>query len=767
MSRRVVVISSSRPPSSHGPSTGGGLRTLQLVETAKRAGHRVHVGIERAAGSAEWPEDFGFTTDDLAATLQGLRPDVVLVEQWALLAHLGDYNGPIAVDLHGSLLLENVYRRGGPFDPRDAGAKIEALRRADRIFVPTDAQAAWFGAWACAAGFEPTDLPIDVLPLADPLAAPPGASAVPALPPKSARAARTRSSAAKEPASLHLLYAGARWPWIDSESALCTAAEFVASLRSEGADASLLISTWDPPSHGVAFDLAPSRWPATDRALRPFVGRGTELVPATDHVAWRRTLESRPWVALDLWAPNAERRLAATTRVIEWLSHGIPVVTGEGAEWASPILNAGAGWTVPWGDAGALRALLRSLSEDVRRVRDASVAARTLSMTRHSVEGAGASLRAFLDHPRRAMRAPASVVTVAAEERLAHMRTAMQSFAEAHAAEHERLIARHTAEVAELRGHHHRESEQARIEHHEGLSRAERERREAIDMLERRFEHQIREHEQRAEVRLREQEESGLARLRQLEEQHRERHRAMESEARAEQRRLVEDHRQECARTQGEHDARIAEARARAQAEELRWRAEVVAARTQTRDEADAQLRAVAEAAAAERAATEAAWTERLAALEARLRLAEDGRTGWLSEIAALRARDAIQERRATEAEDRLKDAEARHGEHRARLSQDHMRQEVELRTRIADLGAERATLVERLRAAEEELDASETALRAAEEEARRPAIVRLLGGASSWGSKRSWLSAAPLGARGRQALRVAKLWSQHAADRG
>jgi hypothetical protein len=154
--------------------------------------------------------DRTFTLDGLGDALARERPDLLIVEQWAILGHIGAFPGPVACDAHGSLLLENLYRRGGLDAVLDAGAKIDGLRRADLVLVPNDAQRHHLAAWLTVAGFDPRELPLAVLPLAAPLGPEPG--------PRTGK-------------RLHLVYGGARWPWIDSLWALRAIAAVLPGLR--------------------------------------------------------------------------------------------------------------------------------------------------------------------------------------------------------------------------------------------------------------------------------------------------------------------------------------------------------------------------------------------------------------------------------------------------------------------------------------------------------------------------------------------------------
>lgn len=368
--RRIAVVSSCALPRPGRPVTGGGLRTLQLVETVRAAGHVPSLLVERGA------DPKGFELADLPERLAKLRPSAVIVEQWALAAGLGDFDKPVAIDLHGSLLLENVYRRGEVDLALDAGAKLRALARADLLLVPSVAQLSWFASWATLAGLDPRELPLRLLPLA-----------LPGTPTK-----RT----AKKPA-LRLVYGGARWPWIDSRDALLAAADAVAAIPG----ATLDVFAYDPPRHGLDFDDELGTWGEVDEALAGREADGVTLRPGTSHAKFTAFLREEATVALDLWRPNPERLLAATTRTVESLHAGLPVITVREASWAPALLAAGAGWTT---DSGGLRALLKSLAKGGSLAK-ASAAATTLATTHHTIEPAGVALVAWLESPSRAVRA--------------------------------------------------------------------------------------------------------------------------------------------------------------------------------------------------------------------------------------------------------------------------------------------------------------------------------------------------------------------------
>jgi len=472
--KRVLIVSSCAPPLPGRPVTGGGLRTAQLAAAAEAAGQAVTLMIERAALGDDPPPvlaEAAFDPPGLADAIAARRPDVVVLEQWALAASIGRVADeiPVVVDLHGSLLLENVYRRGGLDLTIDAGTKIECLRRADLVLVPALVQVHHFASWLTVAGFDPRRLPLRVMPLA-----------LPGKPPSARRA--------KSP-KLALIYGGARWPWIDSLAALTTSADAIEALSG----ATLDVHTYAPPRHGMAFDEALGTWTDVDAALA-----GRERITShagTDHATWRAALK-RATVALDVWEPNPERTLAATTRTIEFLWAGLPVITVEGAAWSEELVASGAGWTVPAGPRGddALRSLLEGLHADPSRVAAASRSATALVKDRHAPAEAARALTDFIAAPSRPPRASASLVEAMVAVREAHMDDALRSLKDAHRAEHDRLVTAHRDEVEALRSEHRAEvdalSTSARAEtrritaaHDEHTARVAAERRAEIERL--------------------------------------------------------------------------------------------------------------------------------------------------------------------------------------------------------------------------------------------------------------------------------------------
>ena len=429
MKRRVIVVSSCAPPLPGHPVTGGGLRTQQLVQTLEQAGHQVFLMVEAAALPDDAPATMqrkAFAPDDLLEQVRARRPSVVVVEQWAMAALLEGLDKPVAVDLHGSLLLENVYRRGELDLTLDVGAKIKALRAADLLLAPSTAQLSWFASWAAIAGFDPREPPLALMPLAMPGEPPPPRD--------------------KETPYLRMVYGGARWPWIDSLEALTVAADVAEDVYG----GRLNVFAFDPPRHGLPVDEELGTWPQVDAALTGRRKKGIRLHGGVPHADFAAFLSKEATVALDLWKPNPERLLAATTRTVEYLWHGLPVVTVEGAEWAEALLATGAGWVIPPDDSEALEALLRGLAEEPERIAQASAAATAMAAQRHTLEAAGQALLDFVRKPVCPPRTANSLTGLVIAEREAHFDVALRE-------QHTHLLTAHEARADELRRFHQRE----------------------------------------------------------------------------------------------------------------------------------------------------------------------------------------------------------------------------------------------------------------------------------------------------------------------
>lgn len=737
--RRIAVVSSSCPPRPGAPVTGGGLRTAQLIETLRAAKHSVTPVIEADAlhGDAA-PEGWRTFGDDLPAVLRALKPQIIVLEQWALASRLGDPadggapDVPLCIDLHGSLLLENVYRRGQLDLTLDAKTKLDALRRADLLLTPAAAQVHHFASWLTLVGFDPRELPLVQLPLAVP------------------------DVAADRPAAkaLRMVYGGARWPWIDSLAALSVAADVAEASKGARLD----VFVYDPPRHGLPFEEDLGTWPEVDAALSGRARKGVKLHGAAGHAEYTGFLRADATVALDLWEPNPERMLAATTRTVEFLAAGLPVVTIAGSGWAEELVASGAGWTVPAGDEDALRSLLSGLAEDPDRITAASRAALELARRRADLARSGQALLDWVQTPSRPPRAPRSLVDGIIDVRQAHLDDEIAVLKEAQKADHDARVAAHEAEVSELRSSHRDEVAALREQHQADIAALRADADARVERLTRR-------HEEQAATMAKEQQEAAEAWRAEMAESTRAQREEID--------RLVAERREELDAARARHEAALQalEAKKDATIEALRSErdAAMEAAAEQAsaaRDRMDAISHKHAETMQAMREAMEQKLAERQEAIDAsRQKVAE--RDALLKE--KTEAYDTLEGRWKA---DRAQDKQARtklEVEWRANLTRREEELRAETDRRIAELRGEleargqaeldqlRATLESQLQAM-----SARKVVRVAD------TVQRALRRGDGSESASPGVADRVLGQTGRvlPAARFAKLWFEHAVDR-
>jgi hypothetical protein len=106
-------------------------------------------------------------------------------------------------------------------------------------------------------------------------------------------------------------------------------------------------------------------------------------------------------VAFDLMAPNPERELAFTTRTVEYLWCGLPVIYNNYAELAEYISAYDAGWIVDACDSEAIRNVVEEVLDAPAAVAERGRNARRLIRERLNWTTAIAPLDQFCRDPRR------------------------------------------------------------------------------------------------------------------------------------------------------------------------------------------------------------------------------------------------------------------------------------------------------------------------------------------------------------------------------
>ena len=356
MRRRVLVLTRDLIPLPGRATAGGGLRAWGLGEALKARGHDVIYSVPKqlVPQGQEYDElrEHAFEPTDLQATLLRTAPDLLLVEQWGLATHLIDTSLPVVLDLHGSLILENSFRRHRSLTS-NAAAKIKALQKADLVLCPAKRQRAYFMPWLMMSGADPVELPVEVVPVSMP----------PELPERNA----------DYEGPLTLVYGGQLWPWIEPGVALAAA---TAVLEETGAGTLNLFVNEPQLEQVLPYDNSTKiqAW-----AL-PKLVKNSEVVKLEGMIPREAMIQryTSAHLAVDVYGWNTERELAYTTRTVEYMWCGLPVIYGDYGELADLIKQYEAGWLVSPDDPEGVRAAVEEAVSDREELKRRSENARRL-----------------------------------------------------------------------------------------------------------------------------------------------------------------------------------------------------------------------------------------------------------------------------------------------------------------------------------------------------------------------------------------------------
>ncbi len=377
MRRRVLVLTRDLIPIQGLPTAGGGIRAWGLGEALRQCGHDVVYSVPNKLVPAGEEYDemrrLAFDPVDLHATILRAEPDLLLVEQWGLATHLPETSLPVILDLHGSLILENAFRRHRSWTS-NAAAKIKALRRADLVICPGKRQRAYFMSWLMMSGASPTDMPVSVVPVSMPQAQP------------------ERTANYDQP--LQVVYGGQLWPWIEPGAGLTAATE----LLEESGDGALHLFINEPAQQDVLpYDNSTQvpTWHLPEQVLESEVVKSEGMIPREQMIECYADAH----LAVDLYGWNTERELAFTTRTVEYLWCGLPVIYGDYGELALLIEEYEAGWLVDPSDDAAVRATVREAMSDRDELKRRSENAQRLVAERLSWDRTIAPLDRYVQDP--------------------------------------------------------------------------------------------------------------------------------------------------------------------------------------------------------------------------------------------------------------------------------------------------------------------------------------------------------------------------------
>ena len=373
--RRVLVISSDILPYPGLPTVGSGLRAWGLGQGLAARGHEVIFSMPKAAlagREALVPPEvrrLAWETFTLGEVARSADPDVIVVCNWPVMALLPtEWLGlPVVLDQHGPHLMEREYQRAG--DPAEnIEHKLVALRKADFFTCAGHKQWTYFQQWLERAGWtaEERQDRSAVIPV----------SLSPELP------------VHRPSDGLTFVYGGVFLPWQDPTLALSTLVE---TLERAGRGHLLFYGGKHPvyPVDTGIFDELLDRLQKSDRVVAP------GMVPHDELIAQY----TRSHVAIDLMRRNPERELAFTTRTVEYLWCGLPVIYNDYGELAEYIRDFNAGWTVDPEDRAALARVLAEIIDHPEVIAERSAGAQRLVRERLAWNTTIAPLDHFVRHP--------------------------------------------------------------------------------------------------------------------------------------------------------------------------------------------------------------------------------------------------------------------------------------------------------------------------------------------------------------------------------
>jgi glycosyltransferase involved in cell wall biosynthesis len=335
----ILILSPDILPIKGQSASGGSLRAWGLGEGLKSRGHDVQYAISKQTASRynySGDEIEVFEPEQLNEFLISIAPNVALFTNWPMLADLSEKpECHVVLDFHGPLLMENLFYLGPQTVQELAPRKLEFLSRADFFTCAGAKQMPYFLAWLSMAGIDLRELFIPTVLF----------SMSPELP-----------KHRHYPSDVSFVYGGVLQPWQDPSLGLRSLVEELAQ-NSKGELKIFGGKNW-LESIAARFDVLRDQLQFSDRV------RFIDTLPR-DALIDEYTNSSVAW---DIMTRNAERELAFTSRTVEYLWCGLPVVYNNYSEISDYIRDFNAGWIIDPADELQIKATVREILQDPAKV---------------------------------------------------------------------------------------------------------------------------------------------------------------------------------------------------------------------------------------------------------------------------------------------------------------------------------------------------------------------------------------------------------------
>lgn len=338
---RILIFNAGIPPiDTRMPASGDGLRAWQLYQGLKLHGFDVHLSILKETYNkfkTVIPDEFGnivfdSTLGSQTEIIKKVQPDVILFTHWpTVLIKYTDV--PVVIDFHGPHIIERYFQKHRTLD-ENIREKLYKIRTGDFFTCAGEYQKYYFISWLLEAGV--MDIIYEKNICNVPISLDPNLPQI------------NYNKKLEKP--IRCVYSGMFLPWQDPFNAFAVVSE-VFNKDKEGI---LEIFGGKHPIHQI-----------DTKAFDDFIkeNKNNSYVKFKGIISRNELIEKykNAHVALDLMSWNLERELAFTTRTVEYLWAGLPVIYNNYAELSEYIERYKAGWCVDPDNPEEIREVIKQI----------------------------------------------------------------------------------------------------------------------------------------------------------------------------------------------------------------------------------------------------------------------------------------------------------------------------------------------------------------------------------------------------------------------
>lgn len=355
--KKVLVFFVDLPPFKGIGTSGGGMRAWSIYEGLKSSGFDVIPSIPsfQYLSKKYWDkidDELKFLSwkwGNQERIIQETDPDVVVfTSNWAIMDLKEKLEIPTVIDLDGPVLLESFFFKGN-LSQYDYQRKIRNLSQGDFYIFVNRGQREYFGGWLLNAGILIDREHFGTIPV----------SLSPNMPEIDLHSRSNKK--------LTFFYGGGFFPWQDPMAGI----EILVKALERTRKGELHMFT---ESHKTSRSETNKFNSFVTGLKRNPVVKFKGIIPRDDLLKEYR----RANVALDLMSWNLERELAFTTRTVDYLWAGLPVIYNNYSELSDWIERYKAGWCVDPENLDAIEDVIKQILDEPEQLEEYSMNAQKL-----------------------------------------------------------------------------------------------------------------------------------------------------------------------------------------------------------------------------------------------------------------------------------------------------------------------------------------------------------------------------------------------------